>query len=51
MLMLNVKADIQILDELPGGVASLLSTELGPIEDKAVDAVVDAACSDDGLLF
>lgn len=51
MLMLNVKAEMQILDELPGGVASLLSTELGSIEERAVDAVVDAACSDDGLLF
>ena len=29
MLMLNIKAEMQILDELPGGLVSWLSSELG----------------------
>ncbi|KAF1928237.1 meiosis-specific topoisomerase Spo11 [Didymella exigua CBS 183.55] len=51
MLVLNTKAEIQILDELPGGVVSFLSSELD--QDQATDAelVVDTAGSDDGLLF
>lgn len=51
MLMLNTKAEIQILDELPGGVISFLSSELDQGQDTDVDVVVDVACSDDGLLF
>lgn len=51
MLMLNVKAEMQILDELNGGVISFLSNELERTEQPRVDVVVDRACSDDGLLF
>jgi meiotic recombination protein SPO11 len=51
MLMLNVKAEIQILDELQGGVASFLSNKIDRTEQTWVDAVPGRACSDDGLLF
>jgi meiotic recombination protein SPO11 len=51
MLMLNTKAEIQILDELPGGVLSFLSSELEQGQGADVDVAVDAAGSDDGLLF
>lgn len=51
MLMLNTKAEMQILDELPGGVVSFLSVKLDQGQDAHVDVTVDTACSDDGLLF
>lgn len=51
MLMLNVKAEMQVLDELPGGVVSFLSNELDGTGEAEVEVVVDMACSDDGLLF
>ncbi|KAF2626578.1 DNA topoisomerase IV, alpha subunit [Macroventuria anomochaeta] len=51
MLMLNVKAELQILEELPGGVVSFLSTKLGQMEETEIDVVANPACSDDGLLF
>ncbi|KAF3034495.1 hypothetical protein E8E12_003991 [Didymella heteroderae] len=51
MLMLNTKAEIQILDELPGGVVSLLSSELEQDQAADADVAVDMAGSDDGLLF
>ncbi|KAF3054094.1 hypothetical protein E8E11_011568 [Didymella keratinophila] len=51
MLMLNTKAEIQILDELPGGVVSFLCAELEQGQEANVDVAVDAAGSDDGLLF
>ncbi|KAF1835351.1 DNA topoisomerase IV, alpha subunit [Decorospora gaudefroyi] len=45
MLMFNVKAEMQILDELPGGLVSWLSKELGQAQG------IDSDCSDDGMLF
>jgi len=51
MLMLNVKAEMQILDELQGGVVCFLSNELDRTEQPRIELVVDTACSDDGLLF
>ena len=51
LLILNVKAEIQILEELPGGVVSILSTELDQVQESEVDVVVETPCSDDGLLF
>ena len=51
MLVLNTKAEIQILDELPGGMVSFLSNELDRTSATEVDVVVDTTCSDDGLLF
>jgi meiotic recombination protein SPO11 len=45
MLMLNTKAEMQILDELPHGLVPWLSTELGKV------CGPDRACSDDGMLF
>ncbi|KAF2125542.1 DNA topoisomerase IV, alpha subunit [Dothidotthia symphoricarpi CBS 119687] len=50
MLTLNVKAEMQILDELPGGLVSWLSYEL----EQAVGQVPElprSSSSDDGLLF
>lgn len=51
MLMLNVKAEIQIIDELPGGLLSFLHRELGALESAEVGVVERTTCSDDGLLF
>lgn len=51
MLVLNTKAEIQILEELPGGMISFLSNELDRTGATEVDVVVDTTCSDDGLLF
>lgn len=45
MLMLNTKAEMQILDELPRGLVSWLSGELGDACGQ------DSTCSDDGMLF
>jgi meiotic recombination protein SPO11 len=46
MLMLNTKAEMQIMDELPCGLVSWLSTELGEVCGQ------DSTCSDDdGMLF
>jgi meiotic recombination protein SPO11 len=42
MLMLNVKAEMQILDELPGGLVSWLSNQL---------EVMQGRSSDDEILF
>ncbi|KAJ4352903.1 endodeoxyribonuclease [Ascochyta clinopodiicola] len=50
MLMLNIKAEMQILDEL-GGVALFLSNEIDRTKQPWVAAVVEKASSDDGLLF
>lgn len=47
MLMLNVKAEMQILEELPGGLVSWLSSEL----NQACGQQVDNACLEDGMLF
>jgi meiotic recombination protein SPO11 len=38
MLMLNVKAEMQILDELPGGLVQWLSNVLGPMQRGCGDA-------------
>jgi meiotic recombination protein SPO11 len=61
MLMCNVKAEMQILDELPGGLVSWLSNELGKGQKKQGEEEVYAesidselfgsGCSDDGMLF
>ncbi|KAJ4373462.1 endodeoxyribonuclease [Didymella sp. IMI 355093] len=51
MLMLNTKAEIQILDELPGGVVSFLSSELEQGQGADVDVALDATGADDALLF
>lgn len=56
MLMLNVKAEMQILDELPGGLTSWLSTELGARQGPGVEvggSVSQAAStsSDDDFLL
>jgi meiotic recombination protein SPO11 len=56
MLLLNIKAEMQILDELPGGMATWLSTELGARQGSGVNAegpvspVADTN-SDDELLL
>jgi meiotic recombination protein SPO11 len=51
MLILNIKAEMQTLDELPGGMVSFLGNELDRTGEAMVDAMVDMECSDDGLLF
>lgn len=51
MLMLNTKTEIQILDELPGGVVSFLSSGLEHGQEVDINVAVDTASSDDGLLF
>jgi meiotic recombination protein SPO11 len=51
MLTLNVKAEMQILDEVQGGVVGFLSNELHRTEQEGTGLAVDKACSDDGLLF
>ncbi|KAF2789689.1 DNA topoisomerase IV, alpha subunit [Melanomma pulvis-pyrius CBS 109.77] len=56
MLMLNIKAEMQILDELPGGLTSWLSAELGARQGPVVEVgglVSQAAStsSDDDLLL
>lgn len=51
MLMLNIKAEMQVLDEIPGGMISFLSTKLGQVQGMEVDVAMETGCSDDGLLF
>jgi meiotic recombination protein SPO11 len=51
MLRLNVKAEMQILDELPGGLVSWLGVELGKTCEQSLGLSVDSACSDDNMLF
>jgi meiotic recombination protein SPO11 len=55
MLMFNVKAEMQILDELPGGLVSWVSGELGQAKAEVyhdVDStLLNGECSDDGMLF
>lgn len=51
MLMLNVKAEMQILDELPGGLVSFLRLELDQLEREKAGVVEVTTCSDDCLLF
>jgi meiotic recombination protein SPO11 len=56
MLVLNMKAEMQILDELPGGLATWLSTELGARQGLEVNIEGPAlpvahTSSDDELLL
>jgi meiotic recombination protein SPO11 len=51
VLMLNVKAEMQILDELPGGLVSWLSGELENACEQSLWPLGNSACSDDGMLF
>lgn len=52
MLMLNVKAEMQVLDELSGGLVSWLSDQLGDAGNLLVtDTKIGSDCSDDGMLF
>lgn len=47
MLMLNVKAEMQVLDELPGGLVTWLRSEL----HQACEQSIDSCCLEDGMLF
>jgi meiotic recombination protein SPO11 len=51
MLMLNIKAEMQVLDELPGGMVSWLSRELGQATVPRFEPLPDTTDSDDRLLF
>jgi meiotic recombination protein SPO11 len=51
MLMLNIKAEMQVLDELPGGMVSWLSRELGQATVPRFQPLPDMTGSDDRLLF
>jgi meiotic recombination protein SPO11 len=51
MLMFNTKAEMQILDELPGGLVLWLSGELKKDYGQSVGLTVDSGCSDDGMLY
>lgn len=51
MLMLNIKAEMQVLDELPGGMVSWLSRELGQATVPRFEPLPDTTGSDDRLLF
>ena len=51
MLMLNVKAEIQILDEMPGGLVSWLSDRLGQTTELVRAQRIEGEKPDDGMLF
>lgn len=51
MLVLNTKAEMQILDELPGGLVSWLSDELSKASEKDHAAFEVNHRGDDGMLF
>ncbi|KAI4668905.1 uncharacterized protein J4E79_000947 [Alternaria viburni] len=51
MLMLNVKAEIQILDEMPGGLVSWLSDRLGQTTELVRVQRMEGEKPDDGMLF
>jgi hypothetical protein len=51
MLMLNTKAEMQILDELPGGLVSWTSGVLGTACEQSLELLADSPGSDDGMLF
>lgn len=51
MLMLNTKAEMQVLDELPGGLVLWLDRELGQACQHSMGVAMKGACSDDGMLF
>ena len=50
MLMLNIKAEMQILDEALGGLVSWLSHELGQAKELVCAPLVDEG-ADDRMLF
>ena len=50
MLMLNIKAEMQILDEALGGLVSWLSHELGQAKERVCAPLVDEG-ADDRMLF
>ncbi len=51
MLMLNVKAEMQILDELPGGMVSWIRNELDQMNETPRRQLISGTGSDDGMLF
>ncbi|KAF2023648.1 DNA topoisomerase IV, alpha subunit [Setomelanomma holmii] len=51
MLMLNIKAEMQILDEMPGGLVSWLSIKLGKACGQSLGVAMGSSSSDDGMLF
>ncbi|KAI4635250.1 uncharacterized protein J4E87_000200 [Alternaria ethzedia] len=51
MLMLNVKAEIQILDEMPGGLVSWLSDRLRQTTELVRAQRIEGEKPDDGMLF
>jgi meiotic recombination protein SPO11 len=51
MLKLNIKAEMQILDELPGGLVSWLSDMLGQADEQVCGWPTDNDNLDDGMLF
>ncbi|KAH7071481.1 Spo11/DNA topoisomerase VI subunit A [Paraphoma chrysanthemicola] len=51
MLMLNIKAEMQILDELPGGLVSWLSMELFKTCEGGLEHSTYTSSGDDGMLF
>lgn len=51
MLMLNIKAEMQILDELPGGLVSWVCNEIGKGLGQTCRQPIDRSGSDDGMLF
>jgi meiotic recombination protein SPO11 len=51
MLKLNIKAEMQILDELPGGLVSWLSHKLGQAEEQVCAQPTGNDNLDDGMLF
>jgi meiotic recombination protein SPO11 len=51
MLMLNTKAEMQVLDELPDGLVSWVSSELDTTCTQSWGLSMDRPGSDDGMLF
>ena len=51
MLMLNVKAEMQILDELPGGLVSWVGNKVRHAKELGCPPPMSSDCSDDGMLF
>ncbi|KAF2827051.1 DNA topoisomerase IV, alpha subunit [Ophiobolus disseminans] len=51
MLMLNIKAEMQILDELPGGLVSWVNGALKKGCEQSPESSVDSSWLDDGMLF
>jgi meiotic recombination protein SPO11 len=51
MLMLNTKAEMQILDELPHGLVSWVSSELDTACTQSLGLSMGRPGSDDGMLF